>query len=850
MSIRKFDWHRLGPVVSLLFLLAAAWVLDRELKHVHYHAVLRELRALPGGRIGLAALFTLISYACLVGYESLALRYARHPLKIGQTVVASFVSYAFSHSTGFLVGAPLRYRFYTGWGLSGIEITTVLLFSYATFWLGHFVVTGTALLMEPTVLPSLVDMPISSLLWLGLLLLAVVAGYLLFVALRRSPLRLRNFEITIPSWRLAVGQVVMGSLDWMAAGLALYVLLPEGAISLPTFMVVFMLGHTAGVISQVPGGLGVFESVLLTVFAPTMPAASVLGPLVAYRAIYYVGPLIAAATTVGISELARHWQRLQHAATLVSTWLSGIVPQLFALLIFVGGTILLLSGATPSIHGRLAWLDRILPLPIVELSHFLGSVVGACLLLLARGIQRRLDAAYYATALLLSGGVVFSLLKGLDFEEAIILCLMLIALLPCHRYFYRKSSLLSEPLSQTWIIAVVLVLAGSIWVGFFSYKRVEYSHELWWKFETMHDAPRFLRATAGALIVAALWGFARLLRPAPQIHLRPTAADADQAEIIIRQNPNTEGFLALLGDKSLLFSAERDAFLMYGVEGRSWIALGDPLGSAEAYDDLVWQFHELSKRRSGWTVFYHVAPAHLPLYIDLGLSLIKIGEEARVPLATFSLEGRANKNLRHAHARPFENGCTFQVLESSAVRPLLPELKRISDSWLNDRHVREKGFSLGFFDESYLSRCRLALVTVEDKPVAFANILAAAPGTELSVDLMRYDAQAPAGVMDFLFVELMLWGRRQNFAWFNLGMAPFSGLETRLLAPLWTRLGSFIFAHGEYLYNFQGVRQYKEKFRPVWEPRYLASPGGLALPVVLTNLASLIGGGLKGVVTK
>ena len=115
---------------------------------------------------------------------------------------------------------------------------------------------------------------------------------------------------------------------------------------------------------------------------------------------------------------------------------------------------------------------------------------------------------------------------------------------------------------------------------------------------------------------------------------------------------------------------------------------------------------------------------------------------------------------------------------------------------------------------------------------------------------MRHLPEAPNGIMDYLFLHLMLWGKNEGYRWFNLGMAPFSGMEARALAPLWNRLGAFLFRHGEHFYNFQGLRQYKQKFDPEWEPRYLVSPGGRALPVILTNIAALISGGIKGVVAK
>jgi len=115
---------------------------------------------------------------------------------------------------------------------------------------------------------------------------------------------------------------------------------------------------------------------------------------------------------------------------------------------------------------------------------------------------------------------------------------------------------------------------------------------------------------------------------------------------------------------------------------------------------------------------------------------------------------------------------------------------------------------------------------------------------------MRYSPDAPTGVMEYLFIQLLLWGKERGYRRFNLGMAPLSGLQNRTLAPLWSRAGALLYRHGEHFYNFRGLRMYKDKFDPSWEPRYLASPGGLALPRVVANTAALISGGLKGVVSR
>ena len=193
---------------------------------------------------------------------------------------------------------------------------------------------------------------------------------------------------------------------------------------------------------------------------------------------------------------------------------------------------------------------------------------------------------------------------------------------------------------------------------------------------------------------------------------------------------------------------------------------------------------------------------------------------------------------------------TFEFIHETDVPALLPTLASISDAWLEEKHVREKGFSLGRFDGDYLAHQPIALVRHAGAPVAFANVWRAGNRAELSVDLMRWTPVAPPGVMDFLFTHLMLWGHAEGYAHFSLGMAPLSGLESRALAPLWNRAGAFVFKFGEHFYNFRGLRQYKDKFDPIWEPRYLASPGGLALPRILTNVAALISGGLGGLVRK
>jgi phosphatidylglycerol lysyltransferase len=846
-------WPFLRPLLMIAVFAIALRVLQATLQHYRYREVMAYLQSLDKLQVFLAIVLTLAGYLIMTGYDTLAFRYIRHPLPYRRIALASFIGYAFNNNVGLsgLVGGTLRYRLYNAWRLSAVEIAKVIAFYTITFWLGFVLLGGSLFIFVPPVIPHAIHLPFNSIRLLGFVLLVPAILYLAWVIARNEPVRIRQWEFELPQTRLLVAQILISCADWILAATVLYVLLPD---QLPTgfvdFLGVFLLAQIAGVVSNLPGGLGVFEAIILIFLAPYYHAGAILGSLIAFRGIYYLFPLIVATILLTIHEVLEKREGVARVARVFGRWAPGIAPQLLAFTTFIGGAVLLFSGATPILAGRKEWLRLFVPLPVIELSHFLGSIAGVALLVLARGLQRRLDAAYQLTVIVLSASIVFQLFKGADYEEALILSVMLAGLIASRRHFYRRGTFLNESFGPGWIAAILLVLISSAWLGFFSYKHVEYSTDLWWRFGVRGDAPRFLRASVGVVAALLIFAIRRLLRPATPHPEQPSAADLQRAAEVIATDPNSQANLALLGDKSLLFSETGRSFIMYGVEGRSWVAMGDPVGDDDEKPELIWKFREVCDVHAGWPVFYEVQRSSLHLYLDVGLTLLKIGEEARVPLDDFNLEGGSRKWMRKMLRRAEEENCSFEIVPADRVAELVPELRAISDSWLADKKTREKGFSLGFFAEQYVARFPVALVRREDHIVAFSNIWTAANSEELSVDLMRQSADAPSGVMDYMFVNLMLWGAEQGYRFFNLGMAPLSGIENRSMAPLWSRAGALAYRFGENFYNFQGLRQYKEKFDPVWEPTYIASPGGLALPRILTNLAALVSGGLRGVFAK
>lgn len=847
-----------GVTLSVAVILLAFWFLHRQLAEISWPDVISYIRAIPTASLLASVFFAVCSYALLSCYDLIGLRYLGHDIPYRQSSLTSFMSFAIGHNVGIasLSGGSIRYRMYTLAGLSAADVARLIIFISITFAVGASGLLGVSLLLMPGSESAILQLPPGIRYLPGIVLVCVPVAYIGFTLVRKSPIRIGPWSVQPPKPRFAVAQVGIAITDISFAAATLYVLLlPIVQIDFFHFLGVYMLALGAGVVSNVPGGMGVFEAVLIAAL-PQIALPALLGTIIIYRLIYYLGPLCIALLLLVVHESRHHRQKIAKPVAVVSSWISSIAPQTMGAIVFLAGFILLVSGASPSVDARLSAISQIIPLPVLELSHLVGSVLGVGLLILARGLYRRLNGAYLITLVALASGAIVSLTKGLDYEEALILTAVGIVLFLSRAEFYRRESLANQQFSMQWILAIIFALGIATWIGFFSYRHVEYSQELWWRFAFDAQAPRMLRTlvfTAVTALAYALWKLFRA-NPLPAGTLESTFGalpDREAVHSVLDGALHSSGNLALLGDKRFLWASDQKAFIMYQVSGESWIAMGDPVGPENYHEELAWTFRELVDRHDGRTVFYQVSDEHLPLYVDLGLTLTKLGEEAIVDLGHFSLQGSQNAALRQILNKAKKNGAVFEIVPRTEIGPILPDLRRISDRWLEDKSAAEKGFSLGAFSESYITHFDCAVVRVDDSIVAFANLWLAPAGKELSIDLMRYDNQSPNGIMDYLFVELMQWGARNGYQSFNLGMAPLSGLERRPLAPLWHKIGHLIFTHGDNFYNFEGLRHYKSKFHPDWKPRYLACPGGWTqLPLALLDTSRLISGGLSGFLGK
>ncbi|MGN6424577.1 MAG: phosphatidylglycerol lysyltransferase domain-containing protein [Asticcacaulis sp.] len=519
-----------------------------------------------------------------------------------------------------------------------------------------------------------------------------------------------------------------------------------------------------------------------------------------------------------------------------------LIPQIFGVVMFAAGALLLISVLTPIDPAALPYVKKWLPLGLVEFSHAIGAAIGVLMLFTARGLWERIDTAWYMALFLLCLGAVVSVTRELALTNAVLLTICALLLIPCKDAFNRRSHLMSLSVNWVWIGLSLGTLAGVVWVGFYIYQHVPYARSMWVNFSYHASAARFLRAlvvmgvTVTILILYRLFGIARQLPP------EPDEADMERLKQVVADASNPQAWLAFLRDKHILWNDAQSAFIMYGVSGNQWVVMGEPVGAKAETEALCWRLKEMASLSNARLSFYQVSPRLLPLMIDLGLVPYKIGEEAVVNVQGFDLAGKKGYGLRQVVRRFEAAAARFEVIAPEDLAAHMARLREVSDAWLKAKSGKEKGYSLGSFQDDYMRLTPVAVLRIEGRIMAFANLWPTSDRTLLTLDLMRYDPASPPGVMDYLFLQLIFYARDSGYQHFSLGLAPLAGLQARPLSSAWPKLAALIWEIGGEFYNFEGLRAYKEKFRPDWEPRYFAVPGlETALVPALMAVAALGG---------
>lgn len=532
-----------------------------------------------------------------------------------------------------------------------------------------------------------------------------------------------------------------------------------------------------------------------------------------------------------------------------------VLVRVVALTTLGSGLVNLYSVIGPSLTERRTLLREIFPLEFLHLSRFLTLLIGFALVISSINIYKRKTRALHIVSILAAASVLFHLTKGLDYEEAVLSLALLILLLLARNSFTVKSS---SPDFRSGLvrfaIAALLALGYGI-AGFWLLDPREFGINF-----TIGDALRrtilflslvgdpqitphtryahwFINSLYLMTATAIGYGAYALFRPVIYRFSTLPQERAKATEILIQHGRSTLDYFKLWPDKSYFFSTSQDCFLAYRVSGNFAIVLGDPVGPDEQIEPIIRQFTELCQENDWGLAFYQTLPDFIPIYNKLGFRKLKIGDDAIVDLRQFSLEGRAMKKLRYRKNQLEKSGIHIVEYEPPIPDPVLAQAKEVSDEWLRLPGRRERGFTLGRFDPTYVRSTPLfAAVDADERMLAFVNNIPAYRKGEATIDLMRHRAQAPNGVMDYLFVMVFLHFQQRGYERFSLGMAPMAGFQEREDASPEERAVHFFFQRLNFLFSYSGLKHFKAKFADSWEPRYAIYRHVLDLPKLVITL--------------
>lgn len=855
LSIGSLLKKHAALLITLLLFGAGLYALYRLLSPLDYRDVLASIRATPARVIVLAIAATCVGYIALVGYDWSATRYIGRKIPLPSVALGGFLGYAIGNTVGLsaLSGSAVRYRIYASLGLTGYEVAAISMLGALAFGLGGSTIGLAALALHPTALEGISLFSASALRFAALAGLAVIGLLLVLLAARQAPIRFRRFVFRPPKRVDILRQMAFTLVEFTMAALTLFILLPSGALPFTTFVAVYAVASMIGVASHVPGGVGIFESVVIAALPASVPVSDAVTGLLLFRLIYFLLPFMLALLLLSLSEFWTARVRPSGAFARFGPVVhagQSIIPTAMGMLVLGSGLFMMFAGLLPNPTVTAAEFETLLPLAMIEGGALLSSIVGSALIILALGIFRRSRAAFWLVLIAVGAGIFAALLHGRDLDRVVMLALMALLLLPCRREFYRTARLTQGILSAPWLLFMLAIVASIGLTFYIVYQSTPYASAMWWQFGLEADGPRAQRTVLTASVALTLALLFAALRTGASPAREPTTETLKRAHHIIDAYGAGTDMLALTGDKMLMFADSGDAVLSYGIRGASWIALAAPVGEPAARVDLAWSFHDAARAAGARPVFYEAPESFMNHSVEMGLALHKMGEEAVVSLAAFSLDGPARKKLRTTYNRAMRDGLTFEILDAPHDLHLIAELRTLSDAWLKARSGREKRFSVGRFDNDYLQRFPLAMVRLEGRVVAFANLMLAAGRRSSAVDLMRHGSNAPSNTMEFLFIALMVELSARGYQELSLGMSPLAGLTSRRGADLWTRFGALVYRRGDRFYNFEGLRRFKNKFDPDWRPRYLCCRSILPPVAPLADAALLIAGSARGLVRK
>lgn len=631
-------------------------------------------------------------------------------------------------------------------------------------------------------------------------------------------------------------------LEWVTTIILIYsiVLILGENISILKFFPIFIIAITVGVISMSPGGAGTFDLTLIVGLNQIgVPTEKVLLVILLYRISYYIIPLAIGLYLYYKEVLNRKDEQLVY---ILETIVSKISHKILIALVMLSGVILLLPSVLPieinySNEGLNEELFRIMP--------SIGTIIlGFLLITISRTLVYKSKQIYSLAFKLLMLGTVVATIKGVGYRQFGFLAFVWILFAMSKKQFYKKGHIIR----WRFVIFDALILGTLLFI----YLNIAYMN-LTNKYSSINltnEAYMYNKEYAMALMVYSIVAFILSVcillflysrnkyNEFPKVKLEDCRSTVE--DIISKYGGCSTTHYVFLNDKYVYINEDKDIMIQYQIYANKIVVLGNPSGDESKRFEAIEEFCEIADIYGYVVVFCAVDKTLIPCLHSNGYHLMKLGEEANVNLTEFTLEGRKMKSVRNAISRVEKENYTFEIIKPPFSKEIMEELNSISTNWLGGR--KEKGFSIGFFNEDYLQLDEIAIVRNENNEIkGFANIMPMYNnGETLSIDLMRFSKDTCNGIMDFMFVNLFKYGKENGYSKFNMGMVPLANVGTSKFSFLNEKIAEQIYLRGQNFYSFQGLKKFKEKYCEIWDDRYLAYRKDTALISTMIQIVLLI----------
>jgi phosphatidylglycerol lysyltransferase len=798
-----------------------------------------EISQIPIAKLVVVLLITIGAIFPMLFYDAVIIKILGIKIPKKQFIKQSLIINSFSNLIGFggIIGAMLRTVFYQKDKFEkGNLLKTIAVVSL--FFLTGISLLSWIVLVGYRHIPLLVH---TKWLYLAVIGVGLYLPTLMAITLWRDK-KAADPSITIQMKFLLI---FISILEWSAIFLVFCLLASILSISIPfgDLFAIYIVAACAGIVSLIPGGLGSFDLVFIWGTDHLgIPNEKVVVLLLLYRIGYFFIPFLVGAFLF----LKIYWEKWNvNWGNLPNVLIQHISHWMLTILIFISGLILLLSAALPGIIERLKMTEDILSLPIISLSHQLSVATGFILLGLSRGIQYKVKRAYYLTIVALFLAVLFSLFKGFDYEEAIFLLVVALLLRISKARFYRVSYVLTWGKMTFDIFIMILITLMYLLIGFSNLPTPKFSIPAKFLPYIITDyQDLFYSAFIGLIIAIIIFCIGNFMGKSQKWLMESSKSQEEKIyEHIHKYNGNVLTHLIFLHDKYVFWNSKDNVLFSFQKFADKIVVLGDLTGEKSEFPHAIEEFLIISDLYGYTPVFYENSNDMLPILHENGFDFFKLGEEAFVDLENFSLSGKKMRTIRNVKNKFERENFIFEIIEPPFSDDLLHKLKTVSNEWLAGK--REKGFSLGFFDEAYLNRSEIAILkNINEEAIGFASLMPVYDNSQtISVDLMRFIPSSPSGTMDFIFLSLFEWAKEKGYNQFNLGMAPLSNVGLSKYSFFSEKVAAQIYLHGQVFYHFQGLRKFKEKYNVTWVPKYLAYRKKSSLPITMAQVTMLIGKG-------